>query len=201
MVLPPSFYSRPDVVSIARELLGKVLVTNFDGLYAAGMITETEAYAGATDRASHAYGNRRTKRTEIMYAAGGVAYVYLCYGIHHLFNVVTNVRDIPHAVLIRAVQPLDGAEIMLQRRQKEKISPNLTSGPGAMSMALGISTGHTGVSLAGPEIQIEDRGFTLNSDNIVAATRVGVAYAMDDAMRPYRFFIANNSFVSKARGL
>jgi DNA-3-methyladenine glycosylase len=188
MVLPESFYSRKDVVKIAQELLGKILVTEFGGLKTSGMIVETEAYAGTSDKASHAYGGRRTRRTETMYLPGGAAYVYLCYGIHHLFNVVTNIQDVPHAVLIRAVEPAEGIEIMLERRGKERLQPSLTAGPGAMSAALGMHTGHTGASLQGPELYIEDRGITIRPQDIIAATRVGVAYAMDDALRPYRFF-------------
>ena len=130
MILNDAFYRRKDVVTIAKELLGKILVTNIEGAYTSGMIVETEAYAGALDKASHAFNNRRTNRTETMYANGGVAYVYLCYGIHHLFNVVTNTEHIPHAVLIRAVEPLEGIDIMLARRKKEKIAANLTGGPG-----------------------------------------------------------------------
>jgi DNA-3-methyladenine glycosylase len=201
MILPGSFYTRKDVVKIAKELLGKVLVTQFDGERTSGMITETEAYAGATDKASHAYGNRRTNRTEVMYAPGGAAYVYLCYGIHHLFNVVTNIKDVPHAILVRAIEPLEGIDIMLQRRGKDKLQPSLTAGPGAMSVALGIYTQHTGVPLQGPELYIEDRGIKISKKDIVAATRVGVAYAMDDALRPYRFYIKDNPYVSKGKGL
>ena len=201
MILPESFYSRADVVKIAKELLGKVLVTEFDGIRTAGMIVETEAYAGATDKASHAYGSLRTKRTGIMYEHGGVAYVYLCYGIHHLFNVVTNVQDVPHAVLLRAVEPLEGIDIMLHRRNKLQLQPSLTAGPGAMSVALGISTGNTGIPLQGPPIYIEDRGIKLSNKDIIAATRVGVAYAADDALRPYRFYIRGNAYVSKGKGL
>lgn len=201
MVLPVSFYERKDVVKIARELLGKVLVTRFNGELTSGMIVETEAYAGAIDKASHAYGNRRTNRTEIMYAHGGVAYVYLCYGIHHLFNVVTNIRDTPHAILIRAIEPLEGIDVMLERRKKEKLQPILTAGPGAMSMALGIETRYSGLSLQGPEIAIEDRGIKIAAKNIVAGTRVGVAYAQDDAMLPYRFSVKDNPYVSKGKGL
>jgi DNA-3-methyladenine glycosylase len=201
MLLHPSFYERKDVVKIARELLGKVLVTNFDGICTSGMIVETEAYAGITDKASHAYGNRRTPRTEVMYMQGGTGYVYLCYGIHHLFNVVTNIKDEPHAVLIRAIAPLDGIPAMLQRRRKEELKPSLTAGPGAMSQALGITTQHTGIMLDGKDIYIEDRGIKVKSSDIVAATRVGVAYALDDAMRPYRFYIKDNSYVSKGKGL
>lgn len=201
MVLPGSFYTRADVVKVAKDLLGKVLVTNFDGILTSGMIVETEAYAGITDKASHAYGNRRTNRTEVMFTHGGVAYVYLCYGIHHLFNVVTNQRDTPHAILIRAVQPIDGVEHMLFRRHKEKLSPSLTAGPGAMSEALGIRTSHTGLSLQEPELFIEDRGIRIPAKSIVPGTRVGVAYALDDALRPYRFSIKDNPFVSKGKGL
>lgn len=201
MILPDSFYSRKDVIKIARELLGKVLVTMFGGIRTSGMIVETEAYAGVTDKASHAYGGRRTGRTEVMYRPGGSAYVYLCYGIHHLFNVVTNEQDIPHAILIRAVEPLEGIDKMLERRGKHKLQPSLTAGPGAMSAALGITTKHTGVSLQGPEIYIEDRGIKISSKDIIADTRVGVAYAADDALRPYRFSVKGNPYVSKGKGL
>lgn len=201
MILPESFYTRKNVVQIAKELLGKVLVTTTDGQYTAGMITETEAYEGVNDKASHAYGGRRTSRTEIMYAQGGTAYVYLCYGIHHLFNVVTNAADIPHAVLIRAVEPLDGVSIMLERRKKEQLTPALTAGPGAMSVAMGIHTTDTGRSLLESGFHIEDRGFRIKASDTIAGTRVGVAYAAEDAFRPYRFSIRNNKFVSKGKGL
>ncbi|MBA3827545.1 MAG: DNA-3-methyladenine glycosylase [Taibaiella sp.] len=201
MILPESFYQRKDVVKIAKELLGKVLVTNINGIYTSGMIVETEAYAGAVDKASHAFGNRRTRRTDIMYSHGGVAYVYLCYGIHHLFNVVTNVQDVPHAVLVRAIEPLEGIEYMLERRRKEKLSPILTAGPGAMSQALGLHTVHTGKPLQGPDVSIEDQGIKINAKDIVSATRVGVAYAAEDAMLPYRFYIKGNKYVSKGKGL
>ena len=165
------------------------------------MIVETEAYAGTGDKASHAFGNRRTNRTEIMYAHGGVAYVYLCYGIHHLFNVVTNIEHVPHAILIRAIEPIGGIEIMLERRKKEKLQASLTAGPGAMSEALGIKTNHSGLSLQGPEIYIEDRGIYTAKKDIVETTRVGVGYAADDALLPYRFYLQGNKYVSKAKGL
>jgi len=201
MILPESFYSRKDVVKIAQELLGKVLVTEFNGIHTAGMITETEAYAGTIDKASHAFGNRRTNRTEVMFGHGGVAYVYLCYGIHHLFNVVTNEKGTPHAILVRAVEPLEGVDEMLRRRGKTVLQPSLTAGPGAMSMALGIHSSNTGLSLQGPEIFIEDRGIKVSKKDIVAATRVGVAYAQDDAYLPYRFYMKGNAYVSKGKGL
>jgi DNA-3-methyladenine glycosylase len=201
MKLSESFYSRKDVVTIARELLGKVLVTELEGVRTAGMIVETEAYAGESDRASHAFGGRRTNRTEIMFGHGGAAYVYLCYGIHHLFNVVTNVAGVPHAVLVRGIEPLEGLDKMLERRGREKLTPALTAGPGALSMALGIHTKHTGLSLLGNEIFIEDRGIKIPKKDIVAGTRVGVTYARDDAYRPYRFYIKDNPYVSKGKGL
>jgi len=200
-MLPEDFYTRKNVVQIAQELLGKVLVTNFNDEYTAGIIVETEAYAGAGDKASHAYGNRRTARTEIMFGKGGTAYVYLCYGIHHLFNVVTNVQDTPHAVLIRGVEPIDGIDIMLERRGKDKLTPALTAGPGALSMALGIHTVHTGLSLLDENLFIEDRGIKIKKADIVAGTRVGVAYAQEDAFLPYRFSIRGNPYVSKGKGL
>jgi DNA-3-methyladenine glycosylase len=201
MILPASFYTRKDVVKIAKELLGKVLVTNLDGIITSGIVVETEAYAGVSDKASHAFGNRRTARTETMYSEGGVAYVYLCYGIHHLFNVVTNIQDIPHAVLIRAIEPLDGIEHMLERRGKDHVVPALTAGPGAMSMALGIHTSQSGKSLSGNEIWLEDRGIKFPAKDIVTTTRVGVAYAQEDALLPYRFYVKDNKFVSKGKGL
>lgn len=195
MILPPSYYLNENVVQVAKDLLGKVIITKIDGITTSGIITETEAYAGITDKASHAYGGRRTNRTEVMYARGGVAYVYLCYGIHHLFNVVTNVQDIPHAVLIRAIEPIIGIDAMLHRRKKTKLQPQLTSGPGAMSMALGIHTSHTGLSLAKGVITLHDEG--INVKDIVATTRIRVDYAKEDALLPYRFYIADNKFISK----
>lgn len=199
-MLPEDFYTREHVAQIAKDLLGKVLVTDFEGTRTSGMIVETEAYAGVGDKASHAYGGRRTARTETMYSRGGVAYVYLCYGIHHLFNVVTNTEDIPHAVLIRAVEPLEGVDIMLARRGKPKLTPQLTAGPGALSQALGINTGHTGLSL-NTHIIIEDRGIRIHPRDIKTGTRVGVAYAEEDAYLPYRFWIKDNPYVSKGKGL
>lgn len=183
--LPRSFYLRTDVVGIARELLGMVLVTRFDGDHTAAVITETEAYAGVGDRASHAYGGRRTARNAMMYAQGGTAYVYLCYGIHHLFNVVTNVRDVPHAVLIRAVVPVSGLEHM--RRRRGMTGTLTTGGPGTLAQALGIRTDHNGMDLRGAEMRIEDNGLAPPAAAIIAGPRVGVEYAGADARLPYRF--------------
>jgi len=185
--LPQEFYRREDVLQLSRELLGKVLCTRIDGELARVVITETEAYAGVADKASHAYGGRRTKRTEPMFAAGGAAYVYLCYGIHHLFNVVSNVENVPHAILIRAGKPLEGVEAMLMRRQKLTVDRTLLGGPGSLAKALGITTRLTGKSLQGNEVWIEDRQILLTANEIVASPRIGVDYAEEDALRPYRF--------------
>ncbi len=194
--LEPAFYLSDDVVNTAKSLLGKLLVSHFDGEFTAGMIVETEAYRGVDDRASHAYGNRRTARTEVMFARGGVAYVYLCYGIHHLFNVVTNQEDIPHAILIRAIEPLYGKEIMQQRAGKKKWDHSIGSGPGNLSRALGILTRHTGASLSSDELFIADYGISFQDSMIMATPRVGVDYAGEDAKLPYRFVIRDHPNVS-----
>jgi DNA-3-methyladenine glycosylase len=195
------FYTRPDPVQAAKDLLGKYLVTNFEGKMTAGKIVETEAYRAPDDRACHAFGNRRTARTEVMFAEGGRAYVYLCYGIHHLFNVVTGPADAAHAVLIRGLEPVDNVELMLERRGLAQLSPKLTAGPGALTLALGIHTSHTGLSLveAASPIWIEDRGVVILEENIIASPRVGVAYAQDCAAWPWRFRIKGSPWASPAR--
>jgi DNA-3-methyladenine glycosylase len=185
--LPRSFYLHDNVVSISRELLGKVLCTNIDGQRTSVIITETEAYAGTTDRASHAYGDRRTRRTEPMYGPGGTAYVYLCYGMHHLFNVVTNVAGIPHAVLVRAGEVHSGLATMLERRQKASHDRTLLAGPGSLARALGITTALTGSSLLNGPIRIEDHGLEVDDDRVTVGPRVGIDYAGEDVSRPYRF--------------
>jgi len=194
--LPEAFYLQTNVVKVAKALLGKILVSQLDGIYTAGRIVETEAYNGAADRASHAFGNRRTNRTQVMFAKGGTAYVYLCYGIHHLFNVVTNVTDVPHAVLIRALEPVAGIEDMLIRTGKKQADHTLTRGPGNVSKALGIYTRHTGLSLLGDEIFIADDGYRLKQSSIAATPRIGVDYAGPDALLPYRFIVKESPFVS-----
>jgi DNA-3-methyladenine glycosylase len=194
--LPVSFYQRGDVLQIAKELLGKLLVTIWDGIITSGRIVEVEAYAGIIDKASHAFGGRRTNRNEIMYAEGGVAYVYLCYGIHHLFNVVTNCREKPHAILIRALEPIKGIDEMLKRAGKKKLDRTLTGGPGNLTKALGIATLNSGCSLRSKELFIADDGFAFNKKRIAASGRIGVSYAGKDALLPYRFFVKENPFVS-----
>jgi len=200
--LPAAFYQRADVVGIARELIGKKLVSQIGGRRTAGIIVETEAYAGEQDKASHAYNARRTKRTSVMYGPGGLAYVYLCYGIHHLFNIVVNLEDIPHAILVRALEPAEGMEDMMQRCGKTKVTPALTAGPGCLTRALGITVAHSGADLvSGTDIWIEENGLAVSRRQIIAGTRVGVAYAGEDALRPYRFSLKGNPYVSKGRGL
>lgn len=189
MKLGLDFYDRGDVVQIARELLGKELVTNIDGELTSGIITETEAYAGVIDKASHAYGGRNTNRTSIMFGPGGVAYVYLCYGIHHLFNVVTHSEGVPHAVLVRNIQPLKGLDIQLLRRGKQKVDKTFSTGPGTMSQALGNKTLHTGLSLLGDTIWMEDIGIKIPKKDIKVTPRIGVDYAGEDAKLPYRFVV------------
>lgn len=185
--LSRDFYLRGDVVQISKDLLGKYLFTKIGSKITAGIITETEAYAGVMDKASHAYNNRRTDRTEIMFARGGLSYVYLCYGIHHLFNVVTNVKDTPHAVLIRAIKPVEGIDLILKRRNALKVHSKLTSGPGTVSQALGILTKHNGLDLTDNEIWIEDKGVKILKNEIISGPRIGVDYAGEDAKLPYRF--------------
>lgn len=202
MILPQEAYLGEDVVRIARELLGKFLVTEFDGILTSGMIVETEAYRGPDDKACHAYNHRRTARTEVMYGEGGHAYVYLCYGIHHLFNVVTGPKDQAHAVLIRALEPVEHTGQMLLRRRMDKLASRLTAGPGALTEALGIRTGHSGLPLFDPDspIRIEDRKIHIPLESIQSGTRVGVQYAGTCALRPWRFCIKGSAWVSKAKG-
>ena len=192
------FYTRPDVVQIARDLLGKQIFTRIDGIITSGIICDTEAYAGTTDRASHACGGRRPGRTEGMYALGGTAYVYLCYGMHSLFNIVTNLQDIPHAVLIRGIVPVDGIDVMLSRSGKVKLTKDSGIGPGKVSKLLGIHYSHSGLDLVtnkenrmAPAIWIEDKEIKIDSGKILTGPRIGVEYAGEDALLPYRFSVAS----------
>lgn len=186
--IKPHFFRNDDTITIAKNLLGKFLVSNVDNKPTSGMIIETEAYLGAEDRASHAFERRRSKRTEILYLEGGHLYVYLCYGIHALLNIVTQGKDEPHGVLIRALAPMDGIKTMLERRHMSEPSPQLTSGPGSLTQALGVTTKLSGEPL-GETIWVEDRGIQINPDQIIASPRIGVAYAKEHALLPYRFRI------------
>lgn len=197
--LKEAFYQRPDVLRVAKELLGKVLVTNWEGILTSGRIVEAEAYNGVIDKASHAAGGRRTARNEIMYGNGGFSYVYLCYGIHHLFNVVTNLKDTPHAILIRALEPLEGIDEMLIRTGKKELDYTLTRGPGNVSKALGIYTKHNGIFLSEEKLYIADDGKKYKRNEIIASPRIGVDYAGEDAKLPYRFYVKDSPYVSAKR--
>ncbi|MCI0382191.1 MAG: DNA-3-methyladenine glycosylase [Chlamydiae bacterium] len=189
-VLPPSFYLRSDPILIAKELIGKWLFTKFPGeITTGGMIIETEAYAGPWDLACHAFNNRNTKRTNIMFEEGGVAYIYLCYGLHHMLNVVTSLSGIPHAILIRAIHPEYGIKKMLERRGKQISKQNLANGPGSLCQALGIDINLNGHSLAEPPLWIEDRSSSFSSKEIQSSPRIGIKYAKSHASLPWRFFI------------
>jgi DNA-3-methyladenine glycosylase len=192
--LPAGYYLNPDVEFLARDLLGKIIMTNIDGDgVTGGIITETEAYKGETDRASHAFGGRRTARTETMFMQGGVAYVYLCYGVHHLFNVVTNQAGIPHAVLIRGIEPLYGREIMARRMRFDNHVAGVFNGPGKLTKALGIDRRHDKILLAGSTIWIEDIGIQIKPEELVSGPRIGVAYAGEHAMLELRFWLVKNA--------
>jgi DNA-3-methyladenine glycosylase len=192
--LPESFYLRNEVTTIARQLLGKKLVTNILGRKSAGLIVETEAYS-YRERGCHAYDNRMTNRNKVMFETGGVAYVYLCYGIHHLFNVVTNKSGVADAVLIRALEPEEGEVWMKDRMQVESLK-RITSGPGKLTKALGIDRTFDGKYLNSDEVWIEE-GEQVSSRLIVASPRIGIDYAGKDALLPWRFSIRDNPWVSK----
>lgn len=192
--LSKTYFENPDVVFLAKDLIGKQVTTQIDGLVTSGIITETEAYAGQGDKACHAHLGRFTKRTKVMYESGGIAYVYLCYGIHHLFNIVTNTRGNADAVLIRAIEPTLGIGIMQERRGKSKVDKTLTSGPGNVTKALGITKIQNGSSVVGEDIWIQDIGKKFS--NIVEATRIGIDYAEEDAELPWRFYDKDSKFVS-----
>ncbi|MCP2042518.1 DNA-3-methyladenine glycosylase [Pontibacter sp. HSC-36F09] len=199
MKLKKDFYTRPDVVQVAQDLLGKYLYTDHDGILTGGMIVETEAYSGTNDKACHAHMNRRTQRTEIMYHEGGVAYVYLVYGIYNLFNIITNVEGSADAVLVRAIEPIEGIEEMLLRRNMNTIKPNLTAGPGVLSIALGINRSHYGAPLTGDTIWVEDKGIDLPAEGIAIGPRIGIDYAGEDALLPWRFWLKGNKWVSRKK--
>ncbi|WMN10868.1 DNA-3-methyladenine glycosylase [Marivirga salinae] len=194
--LDRSIFHNPDVVELAQLLLGKVICTNIDGFYCEAMITETEAYSGENDKACHAHMGKFTKRTATMYEEGGHAYVYLCYGIHHLFNIVSNVKGKADAILIRSVEPLSGTKIMLERRNVKKSTPKVYAGPAKLSQALGIDKSLNGVDLVNNEhIYLIDKGFVV--EDFVKSCRIGIDYAEEDALLPWRFYISGNKYVSK----
>ncbi|CAN5639119.1 DNA-3-methyladenine glycosylase [soil metagenome] len=190
------FYTRPDTLEIAQDLIGKVLVvpTN-SGERVSGIIVETEAYLGAEDKAAHSYNNRRTKRTETMFAVGGTVYIFFIYGMYFQFNIVAGEIDTPHAILVRAVQPLENIEIMRERRGK-MADKNLTSGPGKLCIALDIDRRFNNADLTGNEIWLES-GEKFSTENITCGKRIGIDYAEEYAEKPWRFWVKNNPFVSR----
>ncbi|MEO6637079.1 MAG: DNA-3-methyladenine glycosylase [Ginsengibacter sp.] len=194
--LPLSFYQRKDVLQISKELLGKIIVTNFDNELTSGRIVETEAYVGIVDKASHSFGGKRTARNEHMYSAAGIAYVYICYGMHQMFNIVTNEKDVPDAVLVRAVEPIQGVDIMLRRTGKKIVDYTLTRGPGNVGKALGIFKHHSGLSLDKKELSIFDDHFGVPKEAIGISVRIGVESAAPDNLLLYRFYIKGNKYVS-----
>jgi DNA-3-methyladenine glycosylase len=196
MKLGEDFYQRPNVVKIARELLGKVLFTNIDGVVTGGMIVETEAYSWK-ERGCHAFNNRKTDRNAVMFGKGGFSYVYLCYGMHHLFNVVTNKEGVADAILIRGLEPFAGFAEMRVRRGLSSHQNHLTSGPGKLAKAMGIDRTMNGKSLLDDEVWIEDIGRKIATRNILATPRIGIDYAGEDATLPWRFSVKNNPWVSK----
>jgi len=196
MKIGREFYLRQNTITIARELLGKLLVVPAEsGERVSGMIVETEAYMGETDKAAHSYAGRRTKRTETMYAAGGMVYIFFIYGMYYQFNIVTGPQEHPHAILIRAVEPIEGIEVMRERRGEMK-DGNLTSGPGKLCIAMGIDSSVNGEDLLGERVWLEDlRKF--GRTKIAAGKRIGIDYAQEDAEKPWRFWVNDNPFVSK----
>ncbi|MEJ1242434.1 DNA-3-methyladenine glycosylase [Chryseolinea sp. T2] len=196
--LPESFYDRTNVVRIARELLGKSLYTQIDGVVTGGMIVETEAYSWK-ERGCHAYDNRKTARNAVMFGPGGHAYVYMCYGIHYLFNVVTNGVHTADAILVRALEPHTGVEAMESRRGKLANRFHLTSGPGKLTRALGIDRQWNGKSLMDEDVWIADNDVKVPAAKIVATPRIGIDYAGEDALLPWRFYIKGNLWVSAKR--
>jgi len=193
--LPRDFYTRPSVLTVARELLGKLLVVPAGDTRVSGKIVEVEAYRGPHDRAAHSYGGRRTKRTEPMYGIGGTAYVFFVYGMYFQFNVVTNVAEIPHAVLIRAVEPVEGIEVMRARRTV-RTDRDLTNGPGKLCIALNIDRRFDGVDLLGSDVWLEE-GEKIAPSQIQRGPRIGIDYAEEWKEKPWRFWIKNNPFVSR----
>ncbi|MGH9962203.1 MAG: DNA-3-methyladenine glycosylase [Pyrinomonadaceae bacterium] len=194
--LPREFYTRTSVLIVARELLGTLLVVPApDGARVSGMIVETEAYRGPLDRASHAYGGRRTRRTETMYGLGGAVYIFFVYGMYNQFNVVTNVEDVPHAVLVRALEPVEGMELMRQRRHGQS-DRNLTNGPGKLCIAMGIDRKLDRTDLLGDEVWLE-AGEKFPARKIASGRRIGIDYAEEWVGKPWRFWVKDNPFVSR----
>lgn len=195
--LPESFYDREDVVRIARELLGKIVVTMINGIKTSGRIVETEAYVALVDKASHSFAGRRTAKNEHMYCAPATSYIYICYGMHQMLNIVTNKEGIPDAILIRAVEPVEGIPVMLKRTGKAKADYTITKGPGNVGKALGLSKSHSGKNVLKGEIVLySDAKSNIPDSMIGSSKRIGVESAGEDGLLPYRFYVRGNKYVS-----
>jgi DNA-3-methyladenine glycosylase len=194
-----SFYRR-DAVSVARGLLGQRFVTCIDNRRTSGIIVETEAYLGAADKAAHTYGDRRTARNETMWGDGGHLYVYFVYGMHHCANVVAGVAGDPAAVLLRALEPEEGLDVMFERRATASRPVDLCSGPGKLCQALGITRTLDGADLAESDaIGIESlRQRAMNANQIASGPRIGVGYAQEWRDEPLRFWVRGNPHVSRS---
>jgi DNA-3-methyladenine glycosylase len=201
MKLTKEFY-RDDTLKVAQELLGKKIVHNYNGKTLSGIIVETEAYMGPEDKAAHSYGGRKTPRTTVMFEPGGVSYIYFIYGLYYCFNVVTSVANTPQAVLIRAIEPVDGLEDMALIRYnrsyedlKKKEIINLTSGPSKLCTALRLDKTLNGVDLTSDILFIEDTNYP--KFQTVKTTRIGIDYAEEAKEYPWRFYIKDNPYISK----
>lgn len=192
MKLPRSFYEQ-QTVDVAKQLLGKYLVRKHPQGSTVGRIVETEAYIGPHDLACHA-AKGRTARTEVMFGPAGHAYVYFVYGVHYMLNLVTEAADHPAAVLIRALEPIDGIELMEARRATGN-RRNLCSGPGKLCQAFAIDRSLNAAELCGDIIHIEDRGEPI--PKFLARPRVGVDYAGKWKDKPFRFLVRGNEFISR----
>lgn len=198
--LDREFYNR-DSILVAKELLGKVLVHEIDGQRIAVKIVETEAYMGFEDKAAHSYGGKRTSRVEVMYGDPGFSYLFMIYGMYFCFNIVTNEKEKPQAVLIRAAEPVEGIEWMAQKRFErsyEQLTKSqrrgLTNGPGKLCRALSLDKSFNGMDLCGNEVYVEeDKSRNLS---IVTTKRVGIDYAEEAKDYPWRFYIEGNEYVS-----
>lgn len=196
MKLTEEFYQRKNVVKIAQDLLGKGLFTTIDGITTGGLIVETEAYSWK-EKGCHAYGAKKTLRNSIMFEKGGYSYVYLCYGMHYLFNIVTNIEGVADAVLIRALEPIAGIKEMQVRRGTLRHDLHLTSGPGKLTKALGIDRTFNGKFLLNSDVWVADIGVKITTSKIQASERIGIDYAGEDARLPWRFTIKGNKWISK----
>lgn len=195
-----SDFSKRDVLQMAEDLIGCLLVSSIDGYHVSGKIVETEAYRGRDDKACHAFGYKKTKRTSTMFLSAGHSYVYLCYGIHHLFNIVASEEGEPDAVLIRAVEPVSGLDKMMQRRGFSILKPQLTAGPGVLSKAMGIDQKINALDLSNINstvwVEYPDQPQT---DQIEKSPRIGIAYAEECVSWPWRFTLKNNTYLSRIK--